>query len=268
MGPLIIFAILWIALSILGEILLARIKPHTMYHIASTQGFMAHNAFNFLATFLLPIYLFVVLLLFYVLFGFHAPNGKAEQSASQSTRNPLFTGIWVTTSIVVNILFWLHPTAADLEQMFAKEQASANHHDIVVNVTARQWEWIFSYPQYGIKQAVNKSGQDELVLPVGRRVKFALRSYDPFHTYDIYAGVIHDFWIPAFGIKEAIIPGMTRYEYTRPTQIMNFHTTPMARVQCAEVCGPGHPWMEAPMKVVSKATFHTWVKKQLKLQGG
>lgn len=267
MSPSIIFAILWIALSIIGEILLARIKPHTMYTIASTQGFMAHNAFNFLFTFLLPVYLFVVLMLIYALIGFRAPNGKAESSKSQSTKNPMFVGIWVTTSIAMNILFWLHPTAADLEQMFAKEQAASNRSDVIVNVTARQWEWIFSYPQYGIKQAVNKSGQDELVLPVNRRVKFVLRSYDPFHTYDIHAGVMHTFWIPAFGIKEALVPGMTRYEYTRPTKIMNYHTTPMARVQCARVCGPGHPWMEAPMKVVSKTTFHSWVKNQLKLQG-
>ncbi|PSR24236.1 MAG: cytochrome C oxidase subunit II, partial [Sulfobacillus benefaciens] len=42
---------------------------------------------------------------------------------------------------------------------------------------------------------------------------------------------------------------------------------PMVRVQCAEVCGPGHPWMEAPLKVVSHAQFASWIKHQQALAG-
>ncbi|WP_242824007.1 hypothetical protein [Sulfobacillus thermosulfidooxidans] len=97
------------------------------------------------------------------------------------------------------------------------DEPAANTHDLIVDVTARQWEWIFSYPQYGLTQTVNANGQDLLELPVNKLVEFVLRSYDPYHTYDQYADVIHSFWIPAFGIKEDVIPGETRYEYlTRP----------------------------------------------------
>ncbi|WP_278244841.1 hypothetical protein [Sulfobacillus thermosulfidooxidans] len=42
----------------------------------------------------------------------------------------------------------------------------------------------------------------------------------------------------------------------------------MVRVQCAEVCGPGHPWMEAPLKVVSQAQFAQWIQYEKSLANG
>jgi cytochrome c oxidase subunit 2 len=40
----------------------------------------------------------------------------------------------------------------------------------------------------------------------------------------------------------------------------------MARVQCAEVCGPGHPFMESNMKVVSQSDFAQWIQQEKKMQ--
>lgn len=266
MADLLLFIVIWVGTSLLAEWGLNHIKPHSMYDIISTQGVMAHNAFNFLSTYFVPIFLFIVVWLLFAIFRFRAADGRAVKSPRQTLGNPWFTGFWVIMSFALNILFWLHPTSSDLEAMFVAAEPANNRGDLVVNVTARQWEWIFSYPQYGIIQAVNAQGQDMLELPVGRKVKFVLRSYDPFHQYDVYAGVIHEFWIPAFGVKEDIIPGETRYEYTTPTQIANYSTSPMVRVQCGEVCGPGHPWMESPVQVVSPADFRRWIAAEKKLQ--
>ncbi len=266
MGDLVVFSILWILLSLVGEWALGLAKPHSLYYIIASQGYMAERAFNFLATWLTPVFVFVALFLIYTLLRFRAPDGKPVKSSQQKMRNMGFTVFWVGVSFVLNILFFLHPTSADLQAMFASEIPSRNHKDLVVDVTARQWEWIYTYPQYGVKQAVNNLGEDELELPVGRKVKFVLRSYDPFHTYDVYAGVIHDFWIPAFGMKEAVVPGLTRYEYIRPTVVASYQTNPMVRVQCAEVCGPGHPWMESPVSIVTAGQFSQWIKHQQQLQ--
>ncbi len=49
--------------------------------------------------------------------------------------------------------------------------------------TAHQWWWEFRYPQYGVTTA------NELYLPIGRKVNFALQSRD----------VLHSFWTPAAG---------------------------------------------------------------------
>lgn len=181
-------------------------------------------------------------------------------------RNRAFIFTWVGLSFALNIMFWLHPTSVDLEAMFTNWRKEKAQHPLIVNVTARQWEWMFNYPQYHVTQAVNAQGLDEMELPVNRPVEFFLRSYDPFHTYDVYAGVIHSFWIPAFGIKEDVIPGETRTEFLIPEHVANYHTSPLVRVQCAEVCGPGHPYMESPVSVVTAAQFAKWIKYEQKLQ--
>ena len=263
---IVIFGVVWIIISILGEWGLHRITSNTLYYLMSTQGTIALHAFNFLTTLMTPIFLFVIWYLVFTAIRFHANDPEAKPSHAQATKNALFTGIWITGSIVVNLLFWLHPTAADLEQMFAAQLPSATKHDLIVDVTARQWEWIFSYPQYHLTQTVNAAGEDEVVIPDHTKVEFQLRSFDPFHTYDIEAGVIHSFWVPAFGIKEDVIPGETRYEYIVANHPASYQTNPEVRVQCAEVCGPGHPWMEAPMKVVTASQFKSWIVKQQKLQ--
>ncbi|MCY0880185.1 MAG: cytochrome c oxidase subunit II [Firmicutes bacterium] len=169
-------------------------------------------------------------------------------------------------TIAANLLLWLHPTVFDMQKIFAAQLPANNRHDLVIDVTARQWEWIFSYPQYHLRQTVNAAGLDELVIPVRRPVDFRLRSADPFHPYDIEADVIHSFWIPAFGIKEDVIPGETRNEYVMATQTASYRTNPEVRVQCAEVCGPGHPWMEAPVRIVTARQFRAWIHRQQRWQ--
>lgn len=261
-----IFGIVWVIISALGEWGLHRIGLNTMYFLLSDQGNIALHAFNFLTTMLTPVFLFVIWYLVWTAIRYHAESPESRPSRVQFNKNGLFTGIWITGSIALNLLFWLHPTAADLEQMFAAQLPSVNKNDLIVDVTARQWEWIFSYPQYHLTQTVNANGQDELVIPVHKKVEFRLRSYDPFHAYDVEAGVIHSFWVPAFGIKEDVIPGETRYEYIVANRTASYQTNPEVRVQCAEVCGPGHPWMESPLKIVTASQFQSWIAKQQKLQ--
>jgi len=261
-----VFGIVWIIITALAEWGLHHIRANTMYFLLTNQGNIALHAFNFLLMMLTPVFLFILWYLVYTAIRFHAPNAEPKQSRSQKTHNMLFTGIWITGSIALNLLFWLHPTSADLEQMFAAQLPSANKNDLIVDVTARQWEWIFSYPQYHLTQTLNAAGDDELVIPDHKKVEFRLRSYDPFHTYDIEAGVIHSFWIPAFGIKEDVIPGETRYEYIVANRTASYQTNPEVRVQCAEVCGPGHPWMEAPINIVTASQFKSWVKHEQKMQ--
>lgn len=265
---IVFFGIVWVILSAVAEWALYLTRHNSMYFLITDQGKIALDAFNFLTTMITPVFLFVIWFLIYTMIRFRAKTKEAKPAKVQSTTNPIFTGIWIIGSIVLNVLFWLHPTAADLEQMFAMQAPQNNRGDLVVDVTARQWEWMFSYPQYGLTQTVNARGQDELVIPVHKRVKFVLRSYDPFHTYDIAAGVIHSFWIPAFGFKEDVIPGETRYEYMTVNRTASYRTNPEVRVQCAEVCGPGHPWMEAPVSIVTHSAFKSWVAKQKALQAG
>ncbi len=58
-----------------------------------------------------------------------------------------------------------------------------------IDVTARQWAWIFHYRQPNVTST-------ELHLPVDRRVRLTLRSED----------VLHGFYVPAFRLKQDVVP--------------------------------------------------------------
>ena len=59
-----------------------------------------------------------------------------------------------------------------------------------IQVISRQWSWEFRYPDQNVSST-------ELHLPVDKRAQFKLNSED----------VIHGFYIPAFRVKQDIIPG-------------------------------------------------------------
>ena len=114
-----------------------------------------------------------------------------------------------------------------------------------VNVTGFQWAWSFEYPQYGVTS-------NELVLPVDRPARFVLRSRD----------VIHSFFIPEFRIKMDVVPGKQNELQLTPTQIGEYRT------YCAELCGTGHAFMTARVRVVDPAVFDEWLQSQQQPVGG
>ena len=59
-----------------------------------------------------------------------------------------------------------------------------------IEVHSRQWAWEFRYPEQNVSST-------ELHLPVDQRARFKLTSDD----------VLHGFYIPAFRVKQDIIPG-------------------------------------------------------------
>ncbi|MDA8192922.1 MAG: cytochrome c oxidase subunit II [Thermaerobacter sp.] len=270
MSDVVIFGILWIVFSVLGELGAkawvdsAPQGSGPYFGVASNVGLVGVHAFDFLVWVALPIFVFVALMIVFSMVRFHVRKDSPAtgDAPAQFRNNKAFVGIWVVASILINVLIWLHPNASGLETVFAAQAPQNNPNALVVDVTARQWEWIFSYPQYHITQSLNAAGQDVLYLPVNRPVKFVLRSYDPFHAYDYQIAVIHGFWIPAFGIKLDVVPGETRQLYLTPTKLTSTEQNPMTRVQCSEVCGPGHPYMEANVHVVTAAQFAAWVKGQ------
>ncbi len=267
MGDIIAFGVIWIAASIAGELgVQAIIQRGLYYYTASTQALDGERAFAFILTVLTPVFTFVVVMLLYNMVRFRARGDERRLSPRQFHTNKLFVSAWIAVSVALNLLFFVHPTASAVEQMFNSERGRYNRRDLIVNVTARQWQWLFAYPQYHITQAVDANDNSELYLPNDRNVKFVLRSFDPFHTYDPHAGVVHSFWIPAFGMKQDIIPGETRYMYIHTNKITSTAVNPMVRVQCAEVCGPGHPYMEASVHIVTNADFNIWVRQQIRAE--
>ena len=120
------------------------------------------------------------------------------------------------------------------------KNGEAGNRPLEVEAIGQQFTWKFTYSDY------DDLTSGELVLPLGREVRFTMSSVD----------VIHSFWVPNFGQKMDAVPGITTEILVTPTRIGEF------AVVCAELCGLGHATMRAKARVVEPAEFDAWVREQ------
>ena len=105
-----------------------------------------------------------------------------------------------------------------------------------IDVIARQWSWEFIYPN-GVRSS-------ELHLPVDQRVNFRLISED----------VLHSFFVPAFRLKQDIIPGSIISYSLTPTKEGRF------RLRDAMFSGAYFSQNQTNVVVESEATYTNWLK--------
>jgi len=105
-----------------------------------------------------------------------------------------------------------------------------------VYVVAKQWMW-------KLEHAEGQREINELHVPVGRDVKLIMTSQD----------VIHSFFVPAFRIKQDVVPGRYTVEWFRATKPGVYH------LFCAEYCGTQHSGMVGDIVVQEPAQYETWM---------
>jgi len=90
----------------------------------------------------------------------------------------------------------VHLHVPGLESAYAAPMTEAAIEEI--EVTAKQWAWAFRYPTANVTSA-------ELHVPVNHRVRLIMRTED----------VIHGLYVPAFRLKQDIVPQHTvEFEFT------------------------------------------------------
>jgi cytochrome c oxidase subunit 2 len=105
-----------------------------------------------------------------------------------------------------------------------------------VYVVAKQWMW-------KLEHAEGQREINELHIPVGRDVRMIMTSQD----------VIHSFFIPAFRIKQDVLPGRYTVAWFRATKPGVYH------LFCAEYCGTQHSGMVGSIVVLEPAQYETWM---------
>jgi cytochrome c oxidase subunit II len=105
-----------------------------------------------------------------------------------------------------------------------------------VYVVAKQWMW-------KLEHAEGQREINELHVPVGRDVRMIMTSQD----------VIHSFFIPAFRIKQDVLPGRYTVAWFRATKPGTYH------LFCAEYCGTQHSGMVGDIVVLEPAQYETWM---------
>jgi cytochrome c oxidase subunit 2 len=105
-----------------------------------------------------------------------------------------------------------------------------------VYVVAKQWMWKLQHEEG--QREIN-----ELHIPVGRDVKLIMTSQD----------VIHSFYVPAFRIKQDVLPGRYTTAWFRATKPGSYH------LFCAEYCGTQHSGMIGQIVVMEPAQYEAWL---------
>jgi cytochrome c oxidase subunit 2 len=107
-----------------------------------------------------------------------------------------------------------------------------------IDVTAQQFAWTFRYPN-GLRTG-------DLRLPVGRTTVLRMTARD----------VIHSFWVPQFGQKQDVVPGIFTELVITPTKLGEFP------IVCTELCGLGHSVMRSQTTVMRPTAFNQWLSSR------
>jgi cytochrome c oxidase subunit 2 len=137
---------------------------------------------------------------------------------------------WMIIPIPILILIFVWSSQLFLEM----QRPPADAMDI--RVVARQWMWKFQHPS-------GKREIDELHVPLGRPVRVTMISED----------VIHSFFVPAFRVKQDVLPGRYTSAWFEATRIGSFD------LFCAEYCGTNHSRMIGRVVVMSPADYQAWL---------
>jgi cytochrome c oxidase subunit 2 len=105
-----------------------------------------------------------------------------------------------------------------------------------IYIVGKQWMW----------KAQHSEGQDEineLHVPLNRPVRLIMTSQD----------VIHSFYIPAFRVKQDVLPGRYTSMWFEATKVGTYH------LFCAEFCGTDHSVMGGSVIVMPQAEYEQWL---------
>jgi cytochrome c oxidase subunit 2 len=138
-------------------------------------------------------------------------------------------------------LWILLPSTIVLSEFFLSARLQAAHSvappaSIRIRCVGRQWIWFFRH-----EQGTTEVG--ELHVPVDVPVVLHLTSMD----------VLHTFAVPAFRLREEVLPGRETELWFRATRTGTF------RYFCGEYCGPGHSTMEGTVHVLDPIAYERWV---------
>ncbi len=171
---------------------------------------------------------FLLLITFLLVYFVIKYNRKRHPKGEDIEGNTWLEIVWtVIPAVLFLLMFYYGWTNFDYERNVPRDA-------MVIDVTARQWAYAFTYP--------NGKRTTELYLALNKPFKMELHSLD----------VIHGFYIPAFRIKEDVVPGKNNYTWFTPTTLGTYD------IECTVICGVGHAKMLSRVVVVPVGVFESW----------
>jgi cytochrome c oxidase subunit 2 len=172
--------------------------------------------------------LLVAILILYFAIKYRRSTGQPAEQIHGST---ILEIVWTVIPLGISMVIFLWGAAL----YFHLQRPPSNAMQIYG--VAKQWMWKFEYP----------AGQREinsLHVPIGQPVKVTLISQD----------VIHSFFVPAFRVKQDVLPGRfvtTWFEATTPGTYHLF---------CSQYCGTKHSGMIGEVVVMKPEDYAAWLE--------
>jgi cytochrome c oxidase subunit II len=156
-------------------------------------------------------------------------GSNADRSNPLEGSNLLETG-WTIFPLLVGLGFF--SWGAVLYYQIERPPSNA----LQVQVVAKQWMW-------KLQHAEGKKEINELHVPLDQDVSLTMTSQD----------VIHSFFVPAFRVKQDVVPGKYTTEWFHPTRLGEYH------LFCAEYCGTNHSRMIGRIVVMEPGEYQQWL---------
>jgi cytochrome c oxidase subunit 2 len=191
--------------------------------------------------------------MFYSMYKHRKSKGHEAAQFHESTKVEV---IWTVIPFAILIAIAIPATKALINM------ENVSDPEMTVKVTGYQWKWHYDYLDDGISfysslstpgdQIYNqqKKGKNyllevnnEVVLPVGKKIRFLFTAHD----------VIHAWWVPDLAVKQDAIPGFINEKWTR------IDKPGIYRGQCAELCGRFHGFMPIVVRAVTQNEYDAWV---------
>lgn len=179
----------------------------------------------------------VVVFMLYTIVIFRKKEGD-ESEGEHFEGNSMLEIAWTVIPLVLVVIFG-YIGYVDLRNVTREEE-----NELIVHVTAFQWDWTFEYEGGVISQ--------ELLLPVDQPARMVMTSND----------VNHAFWVPEFRVKQDLVRGHETVLHFTPVEVGDY------TLRCAELCGLSHYSMRRSVRVVPADEFTAWLQsEQVRVNG-
>ncbi len=175
-------------------------------------------------------FVFLIGLTVVMLIFIYKYNNKRNPKATQIEGSVKLEIIWTVVPFLLTMLMFYYGWAGWKPMQKAPKDA------MEITVYGRMWNFTFEYD--------NGKRTDTLFLPKDQPVKLNLVAMD----------VLHSLYIPAFRVKQDMVPGLENNSMWFEPQKEGTY-----ELYCAEYCGLQHSYMYTYVKVMPETVFSEWL---------
>ncbi len=184
----------------------------------------------FWATTGLTVFFTLVVVAMLTVFCIRYRHGRKADRSNQLTSHMMLEATWTVVPFVLGVFMFFWAAKLFVDQRVPPKDA------MELYVIGKQWMWHIQHPN-GVRE------NQQMHVPTGKPIKLIMISQD----------VIHSFFIPAFRIKQDVIPGRYTVQWFTATKPGKY------AIFCAEYCGAKHSEMGGYVYVLSPAEYRAWL---------